>query len=743
MTRQIEIVDKENYVPYLDHGFVGLIDHMGSDQKIEFATRMSYGEGTRPVSNTRGLLRYLIRHYHTSPIEMGEVVFHLKLPIAIMRQLVRHRTACIAGDQNLIFDAPRQANVAAFGAHPIPIKKFHDMWHYSGYGNAMTLPDMSNILDEEWYTKCHVGGMARKIEKSKLPYKILRAKNNKMLKHWKGADIKEFFSKPCNGKLTSRLAKMKLRCVDESTGNITHTNVKNVWQSGIKKVYELELDNGKKIKTSKDHLFLTNSGWQKLEDALGVKFSDSGEVKSWLQKSTFATNGVIAYQDAGWLQARIDDGLDDETIGNLASCSRHTIGKWRRIHGVKRTFAQHRFLTVSKQTGQKRAGGWKLTEDHKALLSRLRSGAGSNFWKGGVCNRVSEDITYDKKFAEARKGCFERDGYACRVTGQNGKIHAHHIIPRWKNYEKVFDVDNLITLSDEIHRKIHSNNLERVLQDYVENGKCLKLFASQELDMPRAFFEKSEYLSKKLKGRVAHNKLTVAKYVGAKSLKYVGEEMTYDIEVDGPWHNFSCEGVIVHNSLNEYSARYSELTDEFYIPPAVRLAEQSKSNKQGSGESLPSESVEKIQQIFDHNYSFSDMSYRKLLEMGLSRETARLIMPVGGYTEVVWKCDLKNFFHMVKLRTDPHAQQEIQDLGRIMYGMVTPLFPIVCEAFEDYWLNGVHLSAFEFQALKDLVAGIRSERKDFSVYDLFDDRMSKREQKEFAENLSSTNVNHR
>jgi len=157
-------------------------------------------------------------------------------------------------------------------------------------------------------------------------------------------------------------------------------------------------------------------------------------------------------------------------------------------------------------------------------------------------------------------------------------------------------------------------------------------------------------------------------------------------------------------SMNEYSARYSELTDEVYVPPVDRIQFQSSSNKQGSGAEFGLEEAEEVLNIMESTYLDTDIAYRDLLKKGLSRETARMVMPVGGYTEVVWKCDLKNFFHMVKLRRDKHAQAELQDLSGIMYDMVRPLFPIVCQAFEDYWLNGVTLSVFEFNALRRLVA---------------------------------------
>jgi thymidylate synthase (FAD) len=88
-----EILGK--YFPVLDHGFVALVDYMGTDECIERAARVSYGYGTRKTSLTRGLLRYLRRHLHTTPSEMVEVKFHCSMPIFIARQWIRHRSASI------------------------------------------------------------------------------------------------------------------------------------------------------------------------------------------------------------------------------------------------------------------------------------------------------------------------------------------------------------------------------------------------------------------------------------------------------------------------------------------------------------------------------------------------------------------------------------------------------------------------------------------------------------------------
>src|ERR1051325_9723102 len=80
-------------VECLDHGFIYLVDYMGGDASIVQAARVSYGLGTKSVNEDRGLIRYLMRHQHTTPFEMVELKFHVKMPILVARQWIRHRTA--------------------------------------------------------------------------------------------------------------------------------------------------------------------------------------------------------------------------------------------------------------------------------------------------------------------------------------------------------------------------------------------------------------------------------------------------------------------------------------------------------------------------------------------------------------------------------------------------------------------------------------------------------------------------
>lgn len=95
MTKQSEIINDPKFIPVLDHGFVGLVDTMGTDASIVQAARVSYGDGTKTVLEDRGLIRYLMRHKHTSPFEMCQIKLHIKTPIFVMRQWVRHRTASL------------------------------------------------------------------------------------------------------------------------------------------------------------------------------------------------------------------------------------------------------------------------------------------------------------------------------------------------------------------------------------------------------------------------------------------------------------------------------------------------------------------------------------------------------------------------------------------------------------------------------------------------------------------------
>jgi thymidylate synthase (FAD) len=153
--------------------------------------------------------------------------------------------------------------------------------------------------------------------------------------------------------------------------------------------------------------------------------------------------------------------------------------------------------------------------------------------------------------------------------------------------------------------------------------------------------------------------------------------------------------------VNEYSGRYSVMTDEFYMPETFQ--KQSTTNKQGREDSLD-EIHGKLSWMMESVHRTAYEKYEKLLEVDVARETARAVLPVSNYTEAYWKCNIKNFLHMAWLRMDTHAQWEIQEFAKAMYGLVKPLYPSICEAYEDYKQQAVRLSRMEAELTKTMLA---------------------------------------
>ncbi|MGH7213303.1 MAG: FAD-dependent thymidylate synthase, partial [Tepidisphaeraceae bacterium] len=150
---------------------------------------------------------------------------------------------------------------------------------------------------------------------------------------------------------------------------------------------------------------------------------------------------------------------------------------------------------------------------------------------------------------------------------------------------------------------------------------------------------------------------------------------------------------------NEYSARYSVVRDRFYHPTMENVRKQSATNRQGGDEPIDAGTAQDFLDYLDKTEALYK-DYEKLLEKGVSRELARIGLPVSVYTEWYWKVDLHNLFHFLSLRMDAHAQQEIRDYATAMYALVQPIVPIAAEAFLDYNVGAMHLTRLEIEAIK-------------------------------------------
>lgn len=156
-------------------------------------------------------------------------------------------------------------------------------------------------------------------------------------------------------------------------------------------------------------------------------------------------------------------------------------------------------------------------------------------------------------------------------------------------------------------------------------------------------------------------------------------------------------------SVNEWSARYSRMPADFYEP--LNVMPQSADNKQGSDATMPADKTitHKYREYMNKCKTMGN-DYHELIDVhNVSKEQARIGLPVGLYTQFFWKCDLHNILRFLKLRMAPDAQLEIREYAEAMYEMVKALFPVVCEAFEDYELNAVRLTSTDIKALRTRV----------------------------------------
>ena len=153
-------------------------------------------------------------------------------------------------------------------------------------------------------------------------------------------------------------------------------------------------------------------------------------------------------------------------------------------------------------------------------------------------------------------------------------------------------------------------------------------------------------------------------------------------------------------NINEYSLRYSEARDEFYMPDPEHIQFQSALNKQGRSGEVSAELKQKVLDYFKENSDRSFALYQELNEAGVARELARSLLPVNIYTEWYLKNDLHNLLHFIGLRSDGHAQYEIRVFSDAMAESVKAVAPFAWEAYQDYVVKGMRFSRVEQSLLE-------------------------------------------
>jgi len=192
-------------------------------------------------------------------------------------------------------------------------------------------------------------------------------------------------------------------------------------------------------------------------------------------------------------------------------------------------------------------------------------------------------------------------------------------------------------------------------------------------------------------------------------------------------------------NVNEYSARYSILDKEFYLPTPEHLAAQSKNNRQGRGDILKGDQAKQVLDLLKKDAEQTYKNYEEMLnerydgsvidekKSGLARELARMNLTLNTYTQWYWKTDLLNLLNFLSLRTDSHAQYEIRAYGDVMIDSLKRWVPVTFDAFMDYRIGGMELSAKGKIVIQKMLKGQKCE--------LESSNLSKREWNELMESF--------
>lgn len=413
--------------------------------------------------------------------------------------------------------------------------------------------------------------------------------------------------------------KMMLRCLNEETKELTHTHIVDCWSSGEKIIYNVVLENGHTIRCSKDHRLLTNSGWMTLEEILN---SDKDiEIACLSQKKLAQKRENLPRERSarGW--------------------------SWLPLH----------------LEDKNRPGEWLIKGyENKYLITNT----------GQVYTNVNTrnvQLGYWKE----KKVSINKSGYEVVSLSKNGKTTVRTI-------HSLMAEAFLGKKPGQIVR--HANDIK---WDNRLDNLCVGSYRDNAAD-------------RKQNGNDPYIKYH---YSAIEECYQDGVEETYDIEVEEPFHNFVCNGIVTHNSYNEISRRYTDFNLEFYEPTKFRT--QHKSNRQASNiDDLIDPEVEferwidketgevfkftkPASQLVREHVARSVKLYNGMLDVGICREQARMVLPQNMYVQYYGTVNLSNLLKFIDLRDHEGAQEEIRRVARACLEIATDLFPITVKAYRE------------------------------------------------------------
>ena len=625
-------------IELLDHGFVRLDASMADDLSVANAARVSFARRKEELDDAdRGLIRFLMRDRHGTPFEHNSFRFHIRCPLFVAREWMRHRIGCLTGDTVVTF-----VNTYGQAAKPLArtLDQLWESWtageldgHALDSGSAVRVRELASMGISQRAIARHMDVGRRSVRS------IVEGKEGRRDSRW-------------------RIRGMNLRVLDESTNEFTIGHIDDIVDKGVQPVYRVTLADGKTLTLTENHRVLTDEGWSTMGEALGL--AGEGAEARMTRHARFVVNGTPAYKDVDWLRARRAEGKSVTEIADAAGCSYHTIRKWLSVHDLKFS-REERYAPRTPWNKGRRGYRTSLVHspEHLAAIRRARSAGRSNFWRGGSTSERASIAAWTTTHAAAVHAQYD---YTCQSCGSaGGRLHAHHIVPVWADPSRAKDIGNLITVCDGCHRRIHRTR-DAELAFGKDHGDRLGFVVDLPAPDRRGW------------------KLT-AHPVEVVSIEYVGMRQTYDLCVEGPWHNFVANGVVVHNSFNEFSLRYAKATDDFYVPELEDVRTQVGKPGAYTFEPVNGELAEKTREELRKVYDVAYETYTSLVEQGVARELARSVLPVGAYTEFYWTVNARSIMNFVSLRAAETAQREIRRYAFAVEAFLAREMPITHAAF--------------------------------------------------------------
>jgi thymidylate synthase ThyX len=526
-----ERVIADDAIRVLDHGFVRLDGAMADDLSVVNAARVSFGRRKEQLDEAdEGLIRFLMRDRHGTPFEHNSFRFHIRAPIFVAREWFRHRVGCLTGDTVITFV---DANGHASQARQKTIDELYRMWTVSERNGHALPQEVAREVDRLAEAGVGIRAIARSLRIGPPAVRSQLAGANRLRSS------------------KSRVRRMRLRVLDENTGEFTTGHIADIIDKGVQPVYGLTLADGKTITLTSNHRVLTEEGWETMGDAVGL--SGSGVDAEMTRPCRLMVNGIPLYRDREWMKARREAGLSVAQMGAEAGCSYHTVRKWLKAHDLR--------------------------------FTRTKRHASRPPWNAG------------------------RTGYSAR------RVHTPEHIAA-------------------IRRPTRSRGW-----------------------------------------RVTAHPVEVV------AVTYVGLRQTYDLSVAGEWHNFVANGIVVHNSFNEFSMRYAKATDDFYVPEPEDVRSQVGKPGAYSFEPVEDQLAERTRDELREVYETAFAAYERLVAAGVARELARAVLPVGAYTEFFWTVNARALMNFVSLRAAETAQREIRRYADAVEHFFAEKMPVTHGAF--------------------------------------------------------------